>query len=137
MLNWPSSNENIPMTGSNAEPDFIRKYSRSPLLPPMSSSLLPLTSQTAVDCCGWHGCYKASGLEVCTTDWLDKTSFFRCRNTLTKFRLSSTSFSSCWNLYFIPCVQHFSLKYITCFIDLYLQYLPKASCRSFFLLFMF
>ncbi|GBL74623.1 hypothetical protein AVEN_235524-1 [Araneus ventricosus] len=39
-------NQHTAITGTKAEPAFIRKHNRSPLRSPMNSSLTPLTSQT-------------------------------------------------------------------------------------------
>ncbi|GBL94678.1 hypothetical protein AVEN_83992-1 [Araneus ventricosus] len=63
-LTWPPSNQHTAITGTKAEPSFIRKHNRSPLNSPMSSSWTPLTSQTAVV---WSQCnarYRASGSEL-------------------------------------------------------------------------
>ncbi|GBO13207.1 hypothetical protein AVEN_87012-1 [Araneus ventricosus] len=44
--------------GTKAEPAFIRKNNRSPLRPPMSSSLTPITSQMAVIWNQWNARYR-------------------------------------------------------------------------------
>ncbi|GBN62394.1 hypothetical protein AVEN_241367-1 [Araneus ventricosus] len=63
-LTWPPSNH----TRSSLAPRQNRLSSennRSPLRPPMSSSLTPLTSQTAVVWSRWNARYRASGAELC------------------------------------------------------------------------
>ncbi|GFV65748.1 uncharacterized protein TNCV_4153841 [Trichonephila clavipes] len=44
---WPPSDQHTVITGTKAEPAFIRKHNRSPLRPSMSSGLASLASQTA------------------------------------------------------------------------------------------
>ncbi|GBN55559.1 hypothetical protein AVEN_75079-1 [Araneus ventricosus] len=63
-LTWPPSNQNTTITGTKAEPASIRKHSISPLCPPISSGLTPLTSETAVVWSQWNARYKASGSEL-------------------------------------------------------------------------
>ncbi|GBN31909.1 hypothetical protein AVEN_236559-1 [Araneus ventricosus] len=48
VLTWPPFNQRTAITGTKEEPAFIRKHNRSPLRPPVSFSLEPITSQTAV-----------------------------------------------------------------------------------------
>ncbi|GBM04276.1 hypothetical protein AVEN_41080-1 [Araneus ventricosus] len=63
-LTWPPSNQHTSITGTKAEPAFIRKRNRSPLRPPMCSNLTPLTSQTAVVWSQWNASYRASVSEL-------------------------------------------------------------------------
>ncbi|GBM54085.1 hypothetical protein AVEN_247699-1 [Araneus ventricosus] len=63
-VNWPPSNQHTAITGTKAEPTFIRKHNRSPLRPPMSSNLTPLMSQTAVVWSQWNARYRSSGSEL-------------------------------------------------------------------------
>ncbi|GBL77817.1 hypothetical protein AVEN_153014-1 [Araneus ventricosus] len=63
-LNWAPSNLQTAITDTKAEPAFIRKHNRSALRPPMSSSLTPLTSQTAVVWSQWNARYRTSGSEL-------------------------------------------------------------------------
>ncbi|GBM25674.1 hypothetical protein AVEN_207449-1 [Araneus ventricosus] len=64
VLTWPPSNQHTAIIGTKAEPTFIRKHNRSPLRPPMSSSLTPLASQTAVIWSQWNSRYRASGSKL-------------------------------------------------------------------------
>ncbi|GBL98108.1 hypothetical protein AVEN_84604-1 [Araneus ventricosus] len=64
VLTWPLSNQHTAITGTKAEPAYIRKHIRYPLRPPMGSSVTPLTSQTAVVWSQWNARYKASGSEL-------------------------------------------------------------------------
>ncbi|GBN19205.1 hypothetical protein AVEN_6408-1 [Araneus ventricosus] len=63
-LIWPPSNQHTAITENKAELAFIRKHNRSPLRPPMSSSLTPLTLQMAVVWSQWNARHRASGLEL-------------------------------------------------------------------------
>ncbi|GBM21172.1 hypothetical protein AVEN_50904-1 [Araneus ventricosus] len=63
-LIWPPSNQHTTITGTKAEPAFIRKHNRSELRPPMNSSLTPLTSQTAVIWSQRNPRYMVSGSEL-------------------------------------------------------------------------
>ncbi|GBM06333.1 hypothetical protein AVEN_121376-1 [Araneus ventricosus] len=63
-LTWPPSNQHTAITGTKGKPASIRKHNRSPLRPPMSSNLTPLTSQTAVVWSQWNARYRASGPEL-------------------------------------------------------------------------
>ncbi|GFV09879.1 uncharacterized protein TNCV_2318091 [Trichonephila clavipes] len=47
-FNWPSSHQHAAITGTMAEPVFIRKHNRSPLRLSMKFGLIPLSSQTAM-----------------------------------------------------------------------------------------
>ncbi|GBN80486.1 hypothetical protein AVEN_143961-1 [Araneus ventricosus] len=46
-LTWPPSNQHTAITGTKAEPAFIRKHNRSPRRPPMSSLRLISTINNA------------------------------------------------------------------------------------------
>ncbi|GBN91001.1 hypothetical protein AVEN_196592-1 [Araneus ventricosus] len=63
-LTWPPSNQHTAITGTKAEPPFIRKHNRSPLRPSISSSLTPLKPQTAVLWSQWNARYRGSGSEL-------------------------------------------------------------------------
>ncbi|GFV70740.1 uncharacterized protein TNCV_2023041 [Trichonephila clavipes] len=59
---WPPSDQHMAITGTKAALTFIRKHNKSPLLPPMSSGLIPL--QTAMTWSQWKTRYRAPGLEL-------------------------------------------------------------------------
>ncbi|GFV28305.1 uncharacterized protein TNCV_22301 [Trichonephila clavipes] len=61
---WPPSEQHMAITGTKTEPAFIKKHNRSPLYPPMSSGLTPLTSQTAMAWSQWNTRNRASDLEL-------------------------------------------------------------------------
>ncbi|GBM13952.1 hypothetical protein AVEN_152380-1 [Araneus ventricosus] len=63
-LTWPPSKQHTAITGTKAEPAFIRKHNRSPIRPPMGSSLTSLMSQSAVVWRQWNARYRASGSEL-------------------------------------------------------------------------
>ncbi|GBN49768.1 hypothetical protein AVEN_36004-1 [Araneus ventricosus] len=63
-LTWPPTNQHKAITGAKVQPASIRKHNRFPLRPPMSPSLTPLTSQTAVVWSQWNARYRASDSEL-------------------------------------------------------------------------
>ncbi|GFV75117.1 uncharacterized protein TNCV_3189701 [Trichonephila clavipes] len=61
---WPPSDQHKASTGTKAEPVFIRKQNRSPLHPPLSSSLKLLASQMAMARSQWNTRYRAFDSEL-------------------------------------------------------------------------
>ncbi|GFW88827.1 hypothetical protein TNCV_2682611 [Trichonephila clavipes] len=45
----PPSDQHLAITGTKAEPSFIRKHNRCTLRPPMLSGMIPLASQTVME----------------------------------------------------------------------------------------
>ncbi|GFT70196.1 hypothetical protein TNCV_3456571 [Trichonephila clavipes] len=92
MFSLPHSDQNTTIIGTKAEPASIRKHSRSPLRPRVSSGLTPLASQTSMAGSQWNTRYSAPGSELPLKLPISNSSLSHCgTNSSSNFcRIRST-----------------------------------------------